>query len=524
MTRILLSKVTLWLTILWWATTQAFAMTTTFNTGGTSGSYTVPAGITRVEITAKGADGGLLTNAAETERPGEGATVTYVVNVTAGDIIRFVVGAKGANGDFEGGGGGGTGVFLNSTLIMVAGGGGGADNTGNGGGGVSTTTGGAGLTTGPGGSGGAGGVAGAGGAAGIGVVGDGSGGGGGILSAGGNVTTSGGSLTTGGAAADTDPITGGLTGSAGGTSNQTTDPSGADGRGTSGGAGFGGGGAGSHREAGGGGGYSGGGGGGSGGSPGGGGSFENATLAGRVSAGIVAGGIGTGLDGFVRIRTTTITVRKISSGAVGTFNFNLTNTVSPNPNSVSVVTTATTPAAFSSATIGLAAFSTVTDIVESDPTPSGFTLTTINCTGLNGGTANTTLGTTRRARLNDVATAPGNDIVCTFTNTATGPVLVLTKSASPSGPLTVGTVVNYTYSVRNIGVQTASNVNVLDVHNGAGTLPVPASEGLVTDIAPIGDTTDATPNNGIWSSLGVGDTVRFTAPYTVTQQDINALQ
>ncbi len=479
-----------------------------------------------MEITAKGADGGLMTTAAETERPGAGATITYIVNVNPGDVIRFVIGAKGADGDFEAGGGGGTGVFLNTTLIMVAGGGGGADNTGNGGGGLATTTGGAGLTTGVGGTGGAGGVGGNGGGAGGGNVGDGSGGGGGINAAGGTAATSGGSLTTGGAAADTDPITGGLTVSAGGTSNQTTDPAGADGRGSSGGAGFGGGGAGSHRESGGGGGYSGGGGGGSGGSPGGGGSFENAALAGRVSAAIVAGGtgVGTGANGFVRIRTTTITVQKISAGSTGTFSFSLTNTISPNPDSVNVVTTAVSPSTFSSATIGLAAFSTSTDIVENDPTPSGFTLTAISCSGLNGGVATTTLGSTRRARLDALATAPGNDVICTFTNTATGPVLVITKTANQVGPLTLGTIVNYTYSVRNIGVQTASNVNIQDTHNGAGTLPVPGSESLVTDVAPLGDTTDGAPNNGIWSSLGVGDTIKFIAPYTVTQQDIDVLQ
>ena len=173
------------------------------------------------------------------ERAGQGATVTTVVNVTPGDTVRFVIGAAGATGDLESGGGGGTGVFVNGVLAMVAGGGGGEDNTGNGSGGQAGTSGSSGGpfagTAGSGGNGGGGG--------GDVSLGDGGGGGGGILSAGGNVNAFGPSLTTGGGQADT-VLGDGLSVSAGGTSNQTTDPAGADGIGTSGGSGFGGGGAG----------------------------------------------------------------------------------------------------------------------------------------------------------------------------------------------------------------------------------------------------------------------------------------
>jgi uncharacterized repeat protein (TIGR01451 family) len=498
-------------------TQPVFASTTTYSTTATSGSYTVPAGITRVQITARGADGGLAT-ASTAFGAGQGATVTYQINVTAGDVIRFVIGAKGANGDFESGGGGGTGVFLNGTLLIVAGGGGGEDNTGNGGGGRALTSGGTGSLA----VDGAGGTGGNGGAGGGGNAGDGGGGGGGINSAGGNVNSAGGSLTTGGARADTDPITGGLGVSAGGTSNQTTDPSGADGRGAAGGSGFGGGGAGSHRESGGGGGYSGGGGGGSGGRPGGGGSYANTGATGYFSSTIAAGtdGGGTGLDGFVQIRTTTLTIVKRSVGGVGSFDFTGVNYANP----VMVTTTAASPATTSSPVIGLTAFSTQTDVIESDPAPEGYTLTSINCTGLGGGAQTVTLGTTRRVRLNAAATAPGNDLICTFVNTLTGPRLTITKTADAAGPLTAGTVVTYTYTVRNEGVQTASNVSINDVHNGTGTLPVPGSEALVTDATPTGDTTDTNPAGGIWGALGRGDTIRFTSSYTVLQSDIDNLQ
>ncbi|MEL6437297.1 MAG: hypothetical protein AAFP99_10950, partial [Pseudomonadota bacterium] len=114
----------------------------TFATGATSNTFVVPANTTRIRITAKGADGGLA--AGGNNGPGEGALVIGTFDVTPGDLIRFVVGEAGENGDEEGGGGGGTGVFIGTTLIMVAGGGGGDDNTGDGRGGRSVTSGGTG--------------------------------------------------------------------------------------------------------------------------------------------------------------------------------------------------------------------------------------------------------------------------------------------------------------------------------------------------------------------------------------------
>lgn len=107
--------------------------------------------------------------------------------------------------------------------------------------------------------------------------------------------------------------------------------------------------------------------------------------------------------------------------------------------------------------------------------------------------------------------------------------LEIDKSANRTGPLVVGDVVTYTYLVKNNGTWALSNVNVADVHGGTGVLPVPGSEALVTDAAPIGDTADpaiATPSaaNGNWNTLGPGDTVRFTATYTLTQADVDSLQ
>ena len=506
----------LWLAALA-AATSVLAAVQNFTTTATSGSFTVPAGVTRIQVLARGASGGLATGSAN--GPGAGATVTAVYNVTPGTLVRFVVGKAGSPGDFESGGGGGTGVFVGTTLVMVAGGGGGEDNTGNGHGGRATTDGSTGGTAANGGAGGTGGNGGGGGNAGgtIAPVGDGGGGGGGINSAGGNVVSTGPSSTTGGGQADTN-VADGLSVSAGGTSNQTSDPSGADGIGAAGGSGFGGGGAGSHRESGGGGGYAGGGGGGSGGFPGGGGTYNNTGFVGYVSGSVVAGGdgAGTGADGLVQISYTTLQLRKTTVNNIGTFSFSSPN-LSTSP--VSITTTATnTPVA--SAVIPLVNFSTNTVITES--AVAGFAATNIVCTGIGAGTATNNLGA-RTVTLNAAATAPGNDIICTYTNTYTGPALIIQKTANTAGPVSVGQVITYTYRVTNPSTITINNVSVADVHNGFGTDPVPGSH-VRTDNAPTGDSPDGNPSNSIWGTLAGGDVVTFTGTYTVTQADIDNLQ
>ena len=88
------------------------------NTPGT-GSYTLPADdqITIVIVGGEGGDGSNTTG-------GQGASITGVFNLSAGDTISYVVGA-GSQAANSAGGGGSTGVFINNTLVMVAGGGGG---------------------------------------------------------------------------------------------------------------------------------------------------------------------------------------------------------------------------------------------------------------------------------------------------------------------------------------------------------------------------------------------------------------
>ena len=130
----------------------------------------------------------------------------------------------------------------------------------------------------------------------------------------------------------------------------------------------------------------------------------------------------------------------------------------------------------------------------------------------------------RTATLNAAATAAGNDVVCTYTNNFPGPALTIQKTANTAGPVTVGQVITYTYVVSNPSPIVINNVSVADVHNGLGIAPVPGSEVLQTDVAPLGNSTDGVSNNGTWSTLASGDTIRFTANYTVTQGDIDFRQ
>jgi large repetitive protein len=70
---------------------------------------------------------------------------------------------------------------------------------------------------------------------------------------------------------------------------------------------------------------------------------------------------------------------------------------------------------------------------------------------------------------------------------------------------------------------TINGVSVNDIHNGTGAPPVPGNEAINTDAAPLGDSVDGAAD-GSWDTLRPGDTVEFSATYTVMQQDIDTLQ
>ncbi|WP_201981570.1 glycine-rich protein [Hymenobacter rubidus] len=138
------------------ATLPALAQNvTTFGYTGAPQTYTVPRGITALQVVATGGSGGNLGNSNGGAALAPGAVVQAVVPVTAGEVLTVVVGGQGASGNtgtpaggYNGGGngsqtgaGGGatdlrrtysaatsTGDYLTTrNALVVAGGGGGSD-------------------------------------------------------------------------------------------------------------------------------------------------------------------------------------------------------------------------------------------------------------------------------------------------------------------------------------------------------------------------------------------------------------
>lgn len=102
---------------------SAAAATKTFSYTGGEQTYTVPAGVTTLYVTATGAHGGGPTSGTSL-LPGRGAVVAGKINVTPGDTLYVEVGGAGSNpqGGFNGGGDGGDQVY-----ISAPGGGGASD-------------------------------------------------------------------------------------------------------------------------------------------------------------------------------------------------------------------------------------------------------------------------------------------------------------------------------------------------------------------------------------------------------------
>ncbi|QNK65424.1 beta strand repeat-containing protein [Variovorax sp. PAMC26660] len=124
----------------------------------------------------------------------------------------------------------------------------------------------------------------------------------------------------------------------------------------------------------------------------------------------------------------TVTIQKTSLNGTGTFDFTGTNGLTAQSITTLLANTPT-----SAPTQTLAAAGTVTTITEGVP-PAGFSLTTAACTGMGAGGTATLSG--RVLTLNAAATAPGSNLVCTFTNTG------LTGPTSPPIPPTVSCATN----------------------------------------------------------------------------------
>jgi Bacterial Ig-like domain (group 3) len=418
------------------------AISQTFTYTGAVQTFTVPAGVTSITITALGAGGARGSTAAG----GTGAGQTGTFAVTGGVSLNVIVGGSGVFAGGGGGGGGGSFVYVTgaaSPLIAAGGGGGGAAIGGGaaGGNGSNSSSGdtGGGALAGAGGSGGSGGggsdFGGAGGGGG-GYSGHGGDGGGPVAGGGGGRSVSNGAAGGGGAVC----CNGGDGGFGGG-----------------GGSGFGGGGGG-----GGGGGFSGGGGGGGGdpGSGGGGGSFNSGTNPSSTA------GSGSGQNGQVTITYTVASTTSLIS--------------TPNPSTIGQSVTFT-------ATVSCTGF-----------TPTGTVTFTIDGTPgspqpLSGSPAQATLSTSSLAVGGHPATAAysgdsncaastSNDVTQTVNLATTNTMLI-----SAPNPSTSGQPATFSATVACTGFTPTGTVTFTIQGSPGSTVPLTGSTAtFTTSSLPVG--------------------------------------
>ena len=112
------------------ASSPSLSLATDVYTTVGAATFTVPAGVTSLTITAVGAGGGGSLNAPG----GSGANVASTLSVTPGQVLDlFVGGASSAGTNWNVGGGGSTNITSGGVPLVIAGGGGGAGNGGSGG-------------------------------------------------------------------------------------------------------------------------------------------------------------------------------------------------------------------------------------------------------------------------------------------------------------------------------------------------------------------------------------------------------
>ncbi len=120
----------------------------------------------------------------------------------------------------------------------------------------------------------------------------------------------------------------------------------------------------------------------------------------------------------------------------------------------------------------------------------------------------------------EVQTSP--DVTVTVNGVRT-PSIDVVKTPSIATNAKVGDVITYRYVVTNTGNVSLTAISLADVQTSAAGTTALAIGGdtLLTDLGEQGNSTD-TSAAGIWSALGPGDVIGFSATYTVTQADIDA--
>ncbi len=140
--------------------------------------------------------------------------------------------------------------------------------------------------------------------------------------------------------------------------------------------------------------------------------------------------------------------------------------------------------------------------------------------------ANATGKTPANVTVNSSAPATATAII------APGPSLTILKSSSTPGPVSVGNIVTYTYTVTNNGNVPITGVKITDTHE---LVPISPQSAMLEQVAPLGGagggvpgplgagaSTDTTAGDGIWTTLAPGATVIFKYTHTVTQTEFDA--
>ena len=227
-----------------------------------------------------------------------------------------------------------------------------------------------------------------------------------------------------------------------------------------------------------------------------------------------------------------------------TFTYVVTNTGNVTMNNVAPVDTGPTFGGFA-ATASLSAFTPATATIapaSSANFTATYTLSTLDVyhgAGLAGSNlvSNSAVAAGTYGPANTAYTIPPGS-KSTATATIVGfPSLSIVKTAvladkagGTAGKADVGETITYTYAITNNGTVPMTNVSPSDLHDtnpGPGALVGLGGTNIsgesLTTAGPLGAgaSTDATANNGIWSTLAPGATVTFTWAHVVTQAEFN---